>query len=196
MLLAVVGCGGTPSVNPPANANATAAAAANQPAAEAAEDCMSSVESAKPGNHDRFAFQGADELYGYKNGKGQVVIAPRLRYAYEFKPGGIAAAVDNDASFVFIDTSGKVIARAYAFDNGPDYFQEGLARIVDVALARLSPLQGVVEDADEVVQLVGCAGDGLALGHVSLLVARSYASATSGVDGGSGSRLRTAARHG
>lgn len=95
------------------------------------EDCTSSVESARAGNHDRYAFEGADGLYGYKTKSGAIAIAPRLRYAYEFKPGGIAAAVDHDSSFVFIDTSGNVIARAYAFDNGPDYFQEGHARIVD-----------------------------------------------------------------
>src|SRR5262245_16769521 len=122
-MLVLVACGGGATKREPAPPE--------PPVAAGPEECTSSVESAKAGNHDRFAFQDPDGLYGYKNGKGQVVIAPRLRYAYEFKPGGIAAAVDNDASFVFIDTTGKVVARAFAFDNGPDYFQEGQARIVD-----------------------------------------------------------------
>lgn len=99
--------------------------------ADGPENCEAFVESSKPGNHDRYAFEGPDGLYGYKTGKGQIAVAARLRYAYEFGRGGIAAAVDTDASFVFIDTAGKVIARAYAYDNGPDYFQEGHARIVD-----------------------------------------------------------------
>ena len=125
VLLAVVACGGKPAVNPTTSSTQPAELPAG------AQECTASVESAKAGHHDRYAFQGADELYGYKDSKGHVVIAPRLKYAYEFKEGGIAAAVDGDASFVFIDTSGKVIAHAFAYDNGPDYFQEGVARIVD-----------------------------------------------------------------
>ena len=130
VLCLLVACGGSKPASTPGNTKVppTGTIAAT---GEGSEDCASSVESAKPGNADRFAFEGPDGLYGYKDGKGRVAIAPRLRYAYEFKPGGIAAAVDNDTSFVFIDTAGKVIARAYAFDNGPDYFQEGYARIVD-----------------------------------------------------------------
>ena len=130
LVCALIACGGGKPAGPPANVATAPAAPAD---AEGPKDCSSSVESSKAGNHDRFAFEAADGLYGYKTAKGQVAIAPRFRYAYEFKVGGIAAAVDTDASFVFIDTSGKVIARAFAFDNGPDYFQEGLARIVDDA---------------------------------------------------------------
>jgi len=130
LVTAVAACGGN-AVHP-APSNSKQAPPVPVPA-ESAENCAASVESAKAGNHDRFAFEGPDGLYGYKTGKGQIVIAPRLRYAYEFKPGGIAAAVDGDASFVFIDPTGKVIAHAYAYDNGPDYFQEGYARIVDDA---------------------------------------------------------------
>jgi hypothetical protein len=124
LLVLLAACGGKPAAKVPANGSAS-------PEPAMPTECTSSVESAKAGNHDRFAFEAPDGTYGYKNAKGLVVIAPRLRYAYEFKPGGIAAAVDNDASFVFIDTTGKVIARAFAYDNGPDYFQEGYARIVD-----------------------------------------------------------------
>jgi hypothetical protein len=100
-------------------------------ATDAPTDCSSHTEDSKPGNHDRFTFETPDGLYGYKDSKGNVVITPTLRFAYEFKPGGIAAVVDANAQFAFIDASGKRIARAYAFDNGPDYFQEGFARIVD-----------------------------------------------------------------
>ncbi len=128
VLCAIAACGGHRASVPSNTSSTTAKTAAA--ADDGPEDCASTVEDAAPGNHDRFAFETNDGLYGYRDGKGKVVIAPRFRFAYEFKPGGIAAAVDSDATFVFIDASGKVIARAYAFDNGPDYFQEGHARIV------------------------------------------------------------------
>jgi hypothetical protein len=120
-------CGGKSSTPPVANAGS----GASPEAAESTEECAATVESAKAGNHDRYAFETNDGRYGYKNKRGDTVIAPTLRYAYEFKPGGIAAAVSDDGTFVFIDPNGKVIARAFAYDNGPDYFQEGYARIVD-----------------------------------------------------------------
>ncbi len=103
------------------------------PTSEGGEDCTSSIEDAKPGNADRFAFEADDGKHGYKNAKGEVVIPPTLSFAYEFKPAGIAGVVTGDGHFAFIDPSGNEVARAYAFDNGPDYFQEGHARIVDGA---------------------------------------------------------------
>lgn len=127
-VLAACGSSSTPPVTP---ANAVPATPAAEVAADAPEDCASSIEDAKPGNHDRYAFETNDGSWGYRDSKGTIAIPPRLRFAYEFKPTGIAVAVDHDGTFVFIDTSGAVIARAYAFDNGPDYFQEGHARIVD-----------------------------------------------------------------
>ncbi|NVB85693.1 MAG: hypothetical protein HOV81_45435, partial [Kofleriaceae bacterium] len=45
------------------------------PDGEGDEDCTSGVEDAKPGNADRFAFETDDGMHGYKNGKGDVVIA-------------------------------------------------------------------------------------------------------------------------
>jgi hypothetical protein len=44
---------------------------------------------------------------------------------------GVAAVIDQMSSYLFIDASGKELARAYAVDSGPDYFQEGHARIWD-----------------------------------------------------------------
>lgn len=129
LLCLFAACGGTTSTAPAAN---VATEPASIPAVDdGPEDCASSIEDAAPGNHDRIAFETPDGLYGYKNARGDVVIAPRFRFGYEFKPGGIAAAVEHDGTFVFIDPTGKVVAKAYAFDNGPDYFQEGHARIVD-----------------------------------------------------------------
>jgi hypothetical protein len=128
---ALTACGGKPATTAPPSNNAAPPEPVKAADADGPEDCAGEVESSKPGNHDRYAFEAPDGSYGFKTKAGAVAIAPRFKYAYEFKPTGIAAAVDSDASFVYIDTSGKVIARAYAFDNGPDYFQEGHARIVD-----------------------------------------------------------------
>jgi WG repeat protein len=117
---------------PPSNATRAAPPAPKPPLIDAPTDCAARVEDWKPGNHDRFSFQDpSTQRYGFKNAAGAVVIAPRLRFAYEFGPGGIAAAVDDTTRFVFLDTQGRVIARAFASDNGPDYFQEGVARIID-----------------------------------------------------------------
>lgn len=129
-LLFIAACGSSPT---PASPISSRAPADPSPAlvTDAPTDCTSHTEDSQPGNHDRFVFEGADGRYGYKDGKGNVVITPTLNFAYEFKPTGIAAVVDANAKFAFIDPSGNRIARAYAYDNGPDYFQEGFARIVD-----------------------------------------------------------------
>src|SRR5262249_5474766 len=95
-------------------------------------DCTAKIEDSPPGNYDRFSFEDpATQLRGFKTGTGAVAIAPRFKFAYEFGKGGVAAAVDKTMGFVFIDTRGRVIARAFPDDNGPAYSQEGVARIVD-----------------------------------------------------------------
>jgi len=121
---------------------ASACASSSKPAPVVAtpegEACGAQIEDSQPGNQDRFSFATATgERYGYKDGHGAVVIEPRFGYAYEFNSGGIAAAVERPTDeggqvrFVFIDASGQELAVAYPFDNGPDYFQEGVARILD-----------------------------------------------------------------
>ena len=107
------------------------------PPTPAGEACGAEVEDSPPGNHDRYAFEDPNGTYGYKDGKGNVVIPPQYATGYEFGAGGIAAAViaptgDGVAPRLgFIDHDGRWLADAFVFDNGPDYFQEGLARIVD-----------------------------------------------------------------
>jgi hypothetical protein len=83
-----------------------------------------------PGGAGLFAFEDERGRYGFKDGEGRVRIAPRFLHAYEFFAEGITGAVEPPATFVFIDTNGRAVARAYPEDNGPDYFVEGLARIV------------------------------------------------------------------
>jgi len=65
--------------------------------------------------------------WGYRDHRGKVIIAPRFQVAQEFSSRGIAAVVD-DAGWAYIDQRGNVLIRPFIFDNGPDYFREGLAR--------------------------------------------------------------------
>lgn len=107
----------------------------NRPSSDHRADfqpCEPTIEDHAAGNFDRYSFEDAKTgLIGFKTSSGAIVIPARFRFAYEFGTGGIAAAVDGTTPFVFIDSTGKTIAKAYAYDNGPDYFEEGLARIVD-----------------------------------------------------------------
>lgn len=106
------------------------------PATPADQSCEADSGGEEPGQRDRFAFEAGDGRWGFRNQRGDEVIAPRFGFVYEFNAYGLAAGVepaggpDGRARFVFIDPSGAVLAEAYAYDNGPDYFQEGLARIV------------------------------------------------------------------
>jgi hypothetical protein len=126
----VAACSGS-AVQPPTNVGVARPEKAVA-VTDAPEDCASRMEDWKPGNHDRYAFEDPiRQAWGYRDGKGNVVIAPRFHHAYEFGPGGVAAVVDQVVLFAYIAPSGKLIAKAYAYDNGPDYFQEGFARIVD-----------------------------------------------------------------
>lgn len=56
-----------------------------------------------------------------------MVIEPRFVVAQEFLPGGIAAVADQK-EWSYIDARGNVVIKPFLFDNGPDYFREGLAR--------------------------------------------------------------------
>jgi WG containing repeat len=116
--------------------------------------CGSEVEDSSPGNFDRFSFSVETDTstrFGFKNKNGDVVIKPQFGFAYEFGEGGIAAVANPPANdevgvrFSFIDPSGKEIAQAYPFDNGPDYFQDGFARIInDAKLVGFIDRQGKV----------------------------------------------------
>jgi len=67
--------------------------------------------------------------WGYKNNRGEIVIQAKYQMANEFNRFGIAAVVD-DQGWVYINKQGKYLLRPHIIDNGPDYFNEGLARYV------------------------------------------------------------------
>ena len=65
--------------------------------------------------------------WGYRTAEGKVAIEPRFAVANSFSPEGIAAVVDEEG-WAYIDRGGRIVIRPFVFDNGPDYFAEGLAR--------------------------------------------------------------------
>ena len=68
-----------------------------------------------------------DGRWGYRDEHGDIAIKNKYRMAYAFLPGGIAAVID-DQGWAYIDRKGGIVLRPFIFDNGPDYFREGLAR--------------------------------------------------------------------
>jgi rRNA maturation protein Nop10 len=68
--------------------------------------------------------------WGYRDSRGVVTISPRFAVATDFSPEGIAAVVD-EKGWAIIDARGKLLLRPFEFDNGPDPFQENLARYVE-----------------------------------------------------------------
>lgn len=68
-------------------------------------------------------------LWGFKDAKGKIVIPTTFQHAYEFN--GRLAAVLTDEGWMFIDVKGKTQdIRPFIFDNGPDYYEDGLCRFV------------------------------------------------------------------
>ncbi|MBW2108955.1 MAG: WG repeat-containing protein [Deltaproteobacteria bacterium] len=68
-----------------------------------------------------------DGKWGYRDEDNTVVIAPRYVVAGAFSPEGIAAVAD-ETSWAYINERGNIVIRPFIYDNGPDYFREGLAR--------------------------------------------------------------------
>ena len=70
-----------------------------------------------------------DGKWGYRDKQGAVIIKPKFILAQDFSSEGIAAVID-DTGWGYINRRGIVIIRPFLFDNGPDPFQEGLARFI------------------------------------------------------------------
>jgi hypothetical protein len=133
-VILVCACGGTTTPSGPHNVQR--GGGGEPPKSASIESCEPSSSGHKPGNHDRYMFEDpATGKYGFKNKAGTVVLPAIYPSVYEFSPFGVAGVVveGTGGPFQFIDPTGKTLARAYAFDNGPDYFQEGYARIIDDA---------------------------------------------------------------
>lgn len=67
---------------------------------------------------------------GYKNRRGEIVIPARFRIAGDFAKNDLAPVLD-ETGWCYINKKGAVVIRSpFIFDNGADYFKEGLVRIV------------------------------------------------------------------
>jgi hypothetical protein len=68
-----------------------------------------------------------DGWWGYKDDKGKIMIRPQFTAAHDFT-GEIGAVATKD-DWRYIDRNGRILnIQPFIYDNGPDYFQEGLAR--------------------------------------------------------------------
>ncbi|MEJ2543276.1 MAG: WG repeat-containing protein [Calditrichaceae bacterium] len=63
------------------------------------------------------------------NQNNHIIIDAQYPAAMDFTEHGIAAVADS-SGWAYIDKQGNIIIRPYVYDNGPDYFSEGLARFV------------------------------------------------------------------
>ncbi|MEM7180518.1 MAG: WG repeat-containing protein [Spirochaetota bacterium] len=78
-------------------------------------------------------------LYGYKDPMGKVIISPDYMIAHEFQQE--VAHVADRQKWMVIDKKGKILFTPFIYDNGPDPFQEGLARFVqDDKIGYYTPL--------------------------------------------------------
>ena len=84
-----------------------------------------------------------DGLWGYVNDDGRFMIKPRYLIAMDFTQGGIAAVVD-EQGWVYINRQGEHLIRPFIFDNGPDYFHEGLARFIKNSMMGFFDIHGQV----------------------------------------------------
>ena len=68
--------------------------------------------------------------FGFKDTSGNIIIQALYDGVYEFDTNRITAVVDS-TGWMIINKKGEHILNPYIFDNGPDYFEEGLARYVE-----------------------------------------------------------------
>ena len=72
---------------------------------------------------------GKDNKWGYRDDKGNVVIAAKYEKVHDFH-GGLAAVMNADEKWGFIDKTGKYVIEPI-FSNEPGDFHSGLARVKD-----------------------------------------------------------------
>ena len=71
-----------------------------------------------------------DELYGFKDYKGNVIINPSYKVVYPFNEHGITA-VATEHIWYYIDYYERIIVRPYIINYQPDKFSEGLSRYIN-----------------------------------------------------------------
>ncbi|TGN18052.1 WG repeat-containing protein [Leptospira idonii] len=71
-----------------------------------------------------------NELHGFKNKSGKVVIPAQYILANEFNKQGVTFVLGKEG-WKCIDQTNKFLLTPFIYDNGPDYEAEGLARFVE-----------------------------------------------------------------
>ncbi|MCW7494604.1 WG repeat-containing protein [Leptospira sp. 2 VSF19] len=71
-----------------------------------------------------------NNLFGFKNKSGKVIIKPQYQHALDFTKEKVAFVVKEN-QWVCIDTKNQVLLETFVYDNGPDYYSENLARFVE-----------------------------------------------------------------
>ncbi|NCS87535.1 MAG: hypothetical protein AUK34_09895 [Ignavibacteria bacterium CG2_30_36_16] len=72
----------------------------------------------------------SNNRWGYKDENGNTVLPPVYLFAYDFNKSG-TSAVFTDSGWVYINKKGTALFSVLAFDNGPDYFSDGLSRFIE-----------------------------------------------------------------
>lgn len=75
------------------------------------------------------SFESDEGKFGYKNAEGVIVIPAQYAIANDFNDCGLAAVVDA-GGWRYINVQNKTVFVPFIFDNGPDFFSEGLSRYV------------------------------------------------------------------
>lgn len=70
------------------------------------------------------------ELIGYKSKQGEIIIEPKYSQVSTDTLSTMAFVLLN-SEWLAINQNGKVILKPFIYDNGPDYFEEGLFRFVE-----------------------------------------------------------------
>ena len=71
-----------------------------------------------------------NNLFGYKTSKDSILLEAQYLVATSFSEKGIALVTDQK-SMKYINWKGEILVEPFVFDNGVDYFKEGLARFVE-----------------------------------------------------------------
>ena len=68
--------------------------------------------------------------WGYRDESGKTILPPVYLFAYDFNKSG-TSAVFTDSGWVYINKKETALFSVLTFDNGPDYFSDGLSRFTE-----------------------------------------------------------------
>ncbi|TGN10389.1 WG repeat-containing protein [Leptospira ilyithenensis] len=71
-----------------------------------------------------------NDLFGFKNKTGKVIIPPQYSHVFDFNEKKVAFVLGKDG-WSCIDSNNKHLLSPFIFDNGPDYLSEGMGRFVE-----------------------------------------------------------------